>query len=389
MACKRNATKVAHGITKSAGCPGVGQATTLNNNSETSGSSLGYGFRFSGSPKQVAAAQKWAAQVQAVLDDPEALPEAVALVAMRSDFGAPSDHWSVFNYLMMRLSGYSEARTFKEWGKLGRKVRAGEQAFYILQPDKKSLWVKKVDEDGDPILDQDGNSIRERKTYIKGWVGTPRFGYEQTEPMPEEWLKKRGMTTDDVYDQRVRLEREAEWIRSLPFSEVAKEWGIDVKVATYRPWNNAAAAHISSWESDDDGLPVREEIVLEVEDEVAWVHELAHAADLRTRLREGETHFSNHWKNEQDIEEAAVQLAAATLLTSTGREEKANLGMTHRYIEAYVARAVHRRLMADNKLQQDEVRQEVRREVFERAVRNVALITSEAERISQREKHEL
>ncbi len=100
------------------------------------------------------------------------------LVTSKQRPGVVSDTWSFRNRLIVLLRGYSEARGYKPWLGVGRRVRKGEAAFYIMAP-----WLRvKRDEATDDLTDED------RKVLI-GYRAVPVFGLEQTEP-EEDWKEE-------------------------------------------------------------------------------------------------------------------------------------------------------------------------------------------------------
>src|SRR5690349_665156 len=60
------------------------------------------------------------------------LPQAIAQMFLRYHDDAPCRKWSWNNQLLTALMGYREARGFRQWEAVGRKVKKGEHAFYIL-----------------------------------------------------------------------------------------------------------------------------------------------------------------------------------------------------------------------------------------------------------------
>jgi len=96
------------------------------------------------------------------------LPPAIARTTIRAKAGheVPSDSWSLGNRLLMLLAGTEDARGFKQWQKVGRKVKKGAKAFYILAP----RMVKTED-----------NTTGEEKLVIAGFLSVPVFRYEHTE----------------------------------------------------------------------------------------------------------------------------------------------------------------------------------------------------------------
>ncbi len=55
----------------------------------------------------------------------------------------PADKWSFLNRVPMYLNDTEDARGFRQWQTVGRHVKKGSKAFYILAP----LLKKVIDED--------------------------------------------------------------------------------------------------------------------------------------------------------------------------------------------------------------------------------------------------
>src|SRR5215813_5207722 len=137
-----------------------------------------------------AAAQK----IVRLFEDTNSLPAPLAQVFIRRKGHPHCRKWSWGNQLLVVLHGFTDARGFRQWEQVGRKVKKGERAFYILGPVSKKL----VDED-----------TGEERTIIVGFREIPVFGLEQTEGRP-------------VADNDPDTER---WVESLPLLDVAKRWG--------------------------------------------------------------------------------------------------------------------------------------------------------------------
>lgn len=54
----------------------------------------------------------------------------------------PSDTWSFLNRLIMYMNGTSDARGYKQWQEVGRWIKKGAKAFYIIAPVFKKVPVK-------------------------------------------------------------------------------------------------------------------------------------------------------------------------------------------------------------------------------------------------------
>lgn len=220
------------------------------------------------------------------------LPQALAPVFIKRRDNVPCRAWSWSNQLITALIGYSDARGFRQWEQVGRHVRKGERAFYILVPLKRKVTV----------TDEDTGDESERMA-LYGFKGAPVFGYEQTdgEALP------------------VDAENE-QFIDGLPLVSVARSWGISVDT-----YNGASAGALGFHR----GGP-QEAIALGVKNLATWAHELIHAADQRNvgKLRGGQ-HLD---------QEVVAELGGATLLACLGLDHDADAGGAWRYIEHYAAK---------------------------------------------------
>jgi hypothetical protein len=133
---------------------------------------------------------KLAAQeiVEACRNPPSLIDHLARLVSRKQRPGVVSDTWSYRNQLIVLLRGYSEARGFKPWAEVGRRVQKGQKAFYIMAP-----WLvnKKADEKNGakktkPKKKRGGKKAEELEKVLIGYRAVPVFGLEQTEPA-EDW----------------------------------------------------------------------------------------------------------------------------------------------------------------------------------------------------------
>lgn len=98
------------------------------------------------------------------------LPAAIAqTVIHRLESDAPSTDWSLGNQLIMIMSGTDDARGFKQWNAVGRTVKKGAKAVYILAPRSKK------------ITERNEKGQQEEKYICTGFLGIPVFRYEDTE----------------------------------------------------------------------------------------------------------------------------------------------------------------------------------------------------------------
>jgi hypothetical protein len=224
------------------------------------------------------------------------LPAPLAPVFIRRKDDMPCRKWSWRNQLLTALAGYDDARTYLEWQKLGRFVKAGEHAFYILEPCRYSVKQKDTDTGEEKDV-----------SILKGFKGGARFGYEQTDGKA---LPGR--------------EHERAFIDGLPLVSVAFSWGL--RVGTF----NGADGGAQGWFKHNGEHGVA--IALGVENRSTWAHELVHAADLRNGklVTKGE--------RQELSNEVVAELGGATLLACLGYESEADLGGCFNYIKAYCDR---------------------------------------------------
>ena len=199
--------------------------------------------------------------------------------------GCPSDNWSLGNRLIMTMEGTSDARGYRQWKQVGRHVKRGRKAIYILGPTMRRR-VEVDEETGEETV----------TSYVVGFHGIPVFRHEDTE------------------GERVKtVKREP---KSLPpLADVAARWGIDTRYDATRH------GEYGSFSKSDA------EIRLCTDDVSTFFHELAHAA--HSRLEE--------IKPGQDPQQEAIaQLVACVLGRSYGYDVD---GYTYNYIAHYAGSA--------------------------------------------------
>jgi N-terminal domain of anti-restriction factor ArdC len=227
-----------------------------------------------------AAAQK----IVRLFEDTDSLPKRLEQVFIRRKNRPHFCKWSWGNQLLVILSGFTDARGFRQWEQVGRKVKKGEKAFYILGP-----MTKKVQNE----------DTGEEKVIVVGFKGLPVFGYEQTEGQPLP-------TSDPDIDR---------WLASLPLLDVARAWGLSVGVVE------------GGWADFLGRYRKGKGIELAVKNLSTWAHELIHAADDRNgSLRE----MGQHWRSE-----TVAELGAAVLLEILGWQHDADLGGCWEYVKHY------------------------------------------------------
>lgn len=182
------------------------------------------------------------------------LPSAVARTLITPAPGAekPSDRWSLGNKLLMLLAGTEDARGFRQWKQVGRHVKKGARAFYILAPITKKVRKKVIDP-------ETGEEREEEQIIIAGFRDVPVFRFEDTEgePLPEP-------------DYRP--------LEPPPLFDVARKFGVQEVI--YTP----------AREDRSYGFFTRrggKRIVLHTHDVLTWFHELGHAVHSTFRELKG------------------------------------------------------------------------------------------------------
>lgn len=178
------------------------------------------------------------------------IPPAVAkTVIARDKSERPSNSWSLGNQLLMILTGTFDARGFNQWKEVGRQVKKGAKAFYILAPIKQIVKVK----------DESAPDKEDAITIIKGFKGIPVFRYEDTEG-------------DEIHIPLY------EPTALPPLIEVAERYGVAVK---YGPFTMRFYGYFQ---------PATKTIMLCTHDVRTFFHELAHAVHNTIKPLKGGQH---------------------------------------------------------------------------------------------------
>jgi antirestriction protein ArdC len=215
------------------------------------------------------------------------LPAALAPIFIKRKDNVPCRQWSWGNQLLTALSGFSDARGFRQWQAVGRCVKKGEKGFAIMVP-----MVGKRE-----TTDAETGEKGEAK-FLRGFSHTIVVGFQQTE----------GAELPGNAENVAFLDR-------LPMVEVARHWGL--KVETY-----------SGREQGPKGFYRHgQAIAVGVENLATWTHELIHAADDRLgQLKEQ----GQHWRSE-----TVAELGGAILLELLGENTEADRGGCWSYVKAY------------------------------------------------------
>ena len=213
-----------------------------------------------------------------------AIPAAIKTIFINRKDNIPCRAWSWSNQIITILNGTTDARGFRQWEQVGRHVKKGQHAFYILAP-----LIRTIKND-------DGTE----KSFLFGFKAVPVFGIEQTEGVE---LPKTECNS---------------FIDCLPFIEVARKWGLNVDC-----FNGREGGHLGYYRKG-------QAIALGVKNIDVWAHELLHAADDRLgNLTERGQHYRS---------ETVAEFGATVLLHMLGMEQESDKGGCWRYISSYCER---------------------------------------------------
>lgn len=182
------------------------------------------------------------------------LPPAVArtLITPAPGTERPCDRWSLGNKLLMILTGTNDARGYRQWEKVGRHVKKGAKAFYILAPQTKKIVCRETDP-------ETGEEREVERTTITGFRDVPVFRYEDTEGEPLPEIDYAPPELPPLYD-------------------VAKKFG--VQEIRYAPANGDGSYGFFTRRGG-------KQIVLHTHDVLTWFHELGHAVHSTFRELKG------------------------------------------------------------------------------------------------------
>lgn len=213
------------------------------------------------------------------------VPEAIAITTFPR-YEVPANGWSLSNRILMMIAGTSDARGYKAWKQVGRTVKQGQKAFYILAP---------------RIIRKEIEGQEEQESVLVGFIPIPVFAVEQTEGKD--------------------LEHESIELPELPLMDKAREWDIDVKGVSFQ------GKFYGYYQQKGD----KENIRLATPSEKTFFHELAHAADRRVK---------GSLKHGQDPkQEVVAEIAAQVLSQLVGTQMENTMGNSFEYINHYAKKS--------------------------------------------------
>jgi hypothetical protein len=210
--------------------------------------------------------------------------EKVARAVFRGS-DVPADKWSFLNRVLMYLNDTEDARGFRQWQQVGRYVKKGSRAFYIIGPVTRKITAEKALESGD--------IVREERTVLAGFKAIPVFRIEDTDGAP---------VIREEYEVNIPYE----------FNDIIQELGLKVQPVRF------CGSSYGSYNLRN------KEIRLASPDIEVFLHELSHAVDDRlTGLKPGQ-------KKDQEV---TAEFSAAVIAHLMGY--KIPLGNVRGYIEEY------------------------------------------------------
>jgi hypothetical protein len=203
----------------------------------------------------------------------------------------PCDSWSLRNKLLMLSQGTTDARSFNAWKAVGRYVKAGSKAIYIVKPYNVPIQIEKKNEKGEVIG-------KEEIYVFGGFTFQNEFKYEDTDGKELAYKKH-----DELPD----------------LTTVAKKWGYSVE---FDDTHDQSAYGYHDLQNKKIVLGVREKFA-----DMIFFHELAHAAFKKIDPEAGALYSKNIILHKK--EETIVQLSACVLAKLYGIDCE---GFTQEYI---------------------------------------------------------
>lgn len=209
--------------------------------------------------------------------------------------GLHCEKWSFTNQMLVHLFGHKDAATYKQWQGMGRQVKRGSTAFYLMRPNVRLARV----------VDEETGEERTVQAGLRGFGWFAVHGLEDTVPIPG--------FQGESYDASVATGRA--FVSTLPLLDVANAW--DIEVVTYQGHQGRGLGYARPGQ----------QIGLGVANLSTWAHELVHQAEHR---------LGALTKRGQDREQEIVaELGGAVLLTVLGQPTEADWGGAYRYIKSY------------------------------------------------------
>ncbi|WP_202320377.1 zincin-like metallopeptidase domain-containing protein [Archaeoglobus neptunius] len=259
--------------------------------------------------------------------------EYVALAVFRVNGNKPSDNWSFFNRMLMFAHGTTDARGFRQWQQVGRRVKKGAKAFHILVPVFKKVPVKRkeVTEKIEELREEhcrkrcvvEGSEVRGHCGQC--WVADEILKLKEVEVFYVEKLVRFKAAPvfrkEDTEGEPLEEDKLQEQLKiPCEFHEIVEELGLKVRATPFD-------GRYYGWYS-----PHRKEIVLASPDLLVFLHELAHAVDDKL-------HELNGSKEEREV---VAELSAAVIAYLLGY--KANVKHVKYYLQNVSPQTVYRLL---------------------------------------------
>jgi len=228
--------------------------------------------------------------ITAAFDDPERLVDTIKRATLIPN-NSPCRAWSRCNRFLVALAGTGDARGFRQWQEVNRRVKKGTKSFGILVPRYHNI----NDDDDD-----------DSKPRLIGFVAAPVFRYEDTEgePLPN-----------------------VEPVQGPKLQAVADALGIPVSYA-----GAVSDRVLGAYRHDDN--PESGMISLFTHDAFTHAHELAHALHHRTgKLRQGKS------KADRRDNEIVAEISGTVLVNLFEGEQAGRQAIG--YVKSYDATKPH------------------------------------------------
>lgn len=234
------------------------------------------------------------------------ITEAISFNYLKKLENIPSDKWSFRNKILMYLKNTNDARGFDQWSSVGRKIKAGHKAFYILGPvlvEKKKL--KKYADKLHLMTEEEKN-----EKELVNFKPIPVYRYEDTERLNDNFPIDLKYIEEPVF---------------LPtFQKIAENLNIELTLKTSHHGEGGSY------------IPAQKKIELASGDPIVFFHEVTHHIHgLIENLKGG-----------QDTrQEVIAQFTASILCEIYGFQEYKNLGFTLKYIKEYMKETDNKKIV--------------------------------------------
>lgn len=205
----------------------------------------------------------------------------------------PMIKWSMLNQLACYIADTQDARGYRQWQKVGRHVKKGMKAIWVLAPNiakVKKAFKEEIEVDG--LIETVEREEEVQKLF--GFKVVPVFRYEDTDGEPLEYEDK----TRKIDPEKLLL------------YDVAQNLGVTVQVG------------LTSRGEYGSFSPSSKKIRICTDSEQTFLHEISHAVD-------------KHLGNYKDYKSGEIVAELSACFLASLFDLKTNIGETQEYIRSW------------------------------------------------------